>query len=253
MMRSIKYFEQQGMKWNTEALFFTTLVIVLSYTDTDLAPMVNKMAMDVVGYGGDLRIFRPNTDLMRKTLTYLATRDEKNLTDKRDLFLFQRLIGDFDISEYIAFIKRLRNNSIDTTIASNYLSRLYRVLHINNSHLLSFARLVRKFPNLQSSQQIDALYKLRNYALRNYRNTAYASALSAMYDGYVEKYGTEERYTGKPDMSDLGSAAMLAAIAGGTYKMSKFLMGLRRKRPESWAKRIAGKGEHRGFDDTFGR
>lgn len=250
-MRTLNYFEKQGMKWNTEALFFTTLTIVLSYQDTDLAPMVNKMAMDVVGYGGDLRTFRANTDLMRKTLTYLVTRTQENLKDKSDLVLYQRISGDFDITEYVSFIKRLRNNSMDVTLANTYLARLYRVLNINNSHLKSFMSLVRKFNNLKSSQQLDTLYKMRNYALRHYRNTAYASTLSAMYDGYVEKYGTEERYTGRSDMSDLGSAAMLAAIVGGTYKMSKFLMGLRRKRPESWAKRIADKGEHRGFDDTF--
>lgn len=250
-MRNLKYFEQQGMKWNTEALFFTTLVIVLSYQDTDLAPMVNKMAMDVIGYGGDLRTFRSNSDLMRKTLSYLVTRNQDNLKSSSDIALYQRISSDFDVVEYVSFIKRIRNNSMDVMIATAYLERLYRVLHINNSHLRSFMSLVKKFKNLKSSQQLDTLYKLRNYSLRNYRNTAYSSTLAAMYDGYVEKYGTEERYTGRSDMSDLGSAAMLAAIAGGTYKMSKFLMGLRKKRPESWAKRIADKGEHRGFDDLY--
>lgn len=250
-MRSMNFFEKQGVKWNTEALFFTTMVLVLSYQDTDLAPMVRKMSMDVLGFGGDLRTFRPNTDLMRKTLTYLMTRDESNLKSKSDLFLYQRVMGDFDINEFISFIKKIKNNSVDTSVANNYLLRLSRVLHINNSHLKSYMSLIRKFSNLKSTQQIDTLYKMRNYAARNYRNTAYASTMAALYNGYVERYGTEERYTGRTDSSDLGTAAMLAAIAGGTYKMSKFLMGLRKPRPESWAKKIAGKGEHRGFDDTF--
>lgn len=255
-MRRIDFFEQKGVQWTTEALMFTTITLVLLNSEPEFAGITKAMSHDVLNFGANMTQFRASYELMRKSLIFINTRSESNLRNEADRVLFERIKKDFDMGEFIQFVKRIRSNNLDHNLARQYLKKLARDLHITNAKLKSFISLAGKFPNLPSKQQIDTLYKMRNYATINYRQSEFATALSNVYDGYVNRYGNDERYTQQQNSKSerneqLAGMALIGAILAGTYKMTKFLTGLRKPRKESWAKRIAGKAEHRGFDDQF--
>lgn len=252
-MKRIEYFEKKGMQWNTEALMFATASLVLLNSESEMSSMVQNLCNDMLSFGGNMKQFRPSTDVMRKVVTYLATRNDSNLINKSDIVLFKRISSSLDIGELVYFTRKVRSNSISHPIAAQYLKKLARDLNINNGKLRSLISLVSKFPNLPSKQQIDVLYRFRNYAILNYRLSKSTDALGDIHDMYVERYGNDTRYTQEKqdNRNDLKDIAVVGAIMAGTYKMTKFLTGLRRPRGESWAKKISGKVEHKPYNDQF--
>lgn len=261
-MRRIEFFEQKGLQWNTEALMFSTLTMVLFNSE----PMFFEANSEIVGgflnFGANMTQFRSSYELGRKSLIYINTRNDSNLINNNDKILNERIKRDFDIGEYITFVKRIRNNNMSHNIATRYMKKLARDLQISNGKLKLLISLVGKYPSLPMSQQIDTLYKLRNYSSLNYRSSKYSNLYKMCYNDIVEKYGNDTTYTNNKkgdNMSnnndnnneELTGLALLTAIAAGTYKMTKAMTGLYKPRKESWAQRIAGKAEHRGFDDQY--
>jgi hypothetical protein len=253
---SRQFFSKKGLKWTSEMFFFEFSALILLYQSTEFADAVDEIASNTLLAGGRLdNIFHEFT-AMRNSATFIHNSRLENLTDKNDIAFISKV--NFDAGKFIGYIRKIRNNTISTNVLYRYLVVLAKELNITNAQLRNFASLIGKFDRLPAKQQIETVKRMRNYAAFNYKGAESNLITTKLYYHLVAKYNTTDTYTDSKkafglDKNTAKNAALVGLVALGTTQMTKGLLNLYtdRNKGESWASKIAGKAEHRGFDDSF--
>lgn len=246
----------KGLKWTSEMFFFEFSALVLLYHNTDFAEAVDEITSNMLLGGAKLDNIYHEYTALRNTATFINKTTIDNIVDKADIMHYSRM--SFDAGKFIGYIRKIRNNTIQPNMLYKYMVLLAKELNISNAQLRNFASLIGKFDKLPAKQQIETVKRMRNYAVVNYRGAESNLITSKLYHALVAKYNTEDTYTDSKKVFGVNkdtakNAALVGLVALGATQMTKGILNLYtdRNKGESWASKIAGKAEHRGFDDSF--